>query len=85
MRLMEDKITTTRMKREQTYTKRVISTWEPFLLFNTDPPNNEPNIWLTNSEVLVGRRMLRRPLRLSPTLPNTRGVRKLAFSLTPGP
>ncbi len=55
-RLMEDKITATRIKREQTYTKR---TWEPILSFNADLPNSEPNIWLTNSEVLVGRRMLR--------------------------
>ena len=58
-RLMEDKITATRIKREQTYTKRVISTWGPVLSLNADPPNNEPNTWLTNSEVLVGRRMLR--------------------------
>jgi len=47
-----------RIKREQTYTKQVISTWEPILLLNVDLPNYEPNNWLTNSEVLVGRRML---------------------------
>ncbi len=45
----------TRVKREQTFTKRVTSTWEPILLVNEDLPNN----WLLNREVLVGRRMLR--------------------------
>jgi hypothetical protein len=60
-RLIEDKITATRIKREQTYTKQVINTWETILSFNADLPNNEPNNWLTNSEVLVGRRMLRPP------------------------
>jgi len=63
-RLIEDKITATRIKREQTYTKWVRSTWEPILSFNADLPNNGQNnwltnSWLTNSEVLVGRRMLR--------------------------
>ena len=58
-RLTEDKITATRIKREQTYTKQVISTWEPILSLNADLPNYEPSNWLTNSEVLVGRRMLR--------------------------
>jgi hypothetical protein len=58
-RLIEGKITATRVKCEQTYAKRVISTWEPILSFNADLPNIEPNNWLTNSEVLVGRRMLR--------------------------
>src|SRR5713101_3065365 len=43
----------------QASTKWMLSTWEPILLFNTDLPNNRPNNWLTNSEVLVGRRMLR--------------------------
>ena len=57
-RLMEDKITATRIKRDQTFTKRVKSTWEPILLFHADLPNVPPNNWLTNSEVLVGRRML---------------------------
>jgi hypothetical protein len=47
-----------RIKHEQTYTKQVISTWEPILLLNADLLNYEPNNWLTNSEVLVGRRML---------------------------
>ena len=67
-------ITNTRIKREQTYTKRVMSTWEPTLSFNADLRNIWSNNWLTNSEVLVGRRMLR---------PCPRGVPKLAFFLTP--
>ena len=41
------------------FTKRVKSTWEPILSFHADLPNVPPNNWLTNSEVLVGRRMLR--------------------------
>ena len=35
-------------------TKWVISTWEPILSVTVDLPNN----WLSNREVLVGRRML---------------------------
>src|SRR5216683_4757877 len=41
----------------QASTKRVLSTWEPILSSNADLPNN----WLSNREVLVGRRMLRPP------------------------
>ncbi len=56
-RLTEEKIMATRIKREQTFTKRVTFTWEPILSSNADLPNN----WLSNREVLVGRRMLRPP------------------------
>ncbi len=49
----------TGIKCDQTYTKWVMPTWEPVLSFNAELPNIWLNNWLTNSEVLVGRRMLR--------------------------
>ena len=58
-RLKEDKIIAMRIERKQIYTKWVMSTWEPILSFDVDLPNIWPNNWPTNSEVLVGRRMLR--------------------------
>ncbi len=54
-RLTDDKVIATRVKQDQTFTKRVTSTWEPILSVTADLPNN----WLSNREVLVGRRMLR--------------------------
>ena len=53
-RLTDDKVMATQVKQDQTFTKRVISTWEPILSVTVDLPNN----LLSNHEVLVGRRML---------------------------
>jgi len=43
---------------DQISTKRVLPTWEPILSVNANFPNIQLNNWLSNSEVLVGRRML---------------------------
>jgi hypothetical protein len=50
-RLTHDKITATKIKRDNGFTRLVVDTWEQAL-------NNErglPPNWISNSEVLVGR------------------------------
>ena len=50
-RLTIDKITATRIKRSDGFTKRVVDTWEQLLEKNGELPID----WLKRSEVLVGR------------------------------
>jgi hypothetical protein len=51
-RLINDKITATKIKRESKYQHLVKTTWEPLLRQQGVPPEN----WLNDREVLVGRR-----------------------------
>ena len=51
-RLIDDKITATRIKRDRTHIKITNDTWETILLKEGDLPNK----WMSNREVLVGRR-----------------------------
>ena len=51
-RLMKDKITATKIKRDKTFIKLIKSTWENLLTKHLDPPTD----WIQNSEVLVGMR-----------------------------
>ena len=50
-RLTNDKITATRIKRENGFTNLVVNTWEPILEKERALPPN----WTKHSEVLVGR------------------------------
>jgi hypothetical protein len=51
-RLIEDKITATKVKRDKTSTLKVKETWELLLKKSAELPHN----WVHNREVLVGRR-----------------------------
>jgi hypothetical protein len=51
-RLTIDKFTATMIKQNKTYTKLIKDTWEPLLYKENDLPTN----WISNHEVLVGRR-----------------------------
>jgi len=50
-KLTIDKITATRIKRNQEYTKLVINTWEKALEKEEELPPN----WIVRNEILVGR------------------------------
>jgi len=47
VRLTDDKITATKIKREEKFTNLIKATWEPMLHKLEEPPEN----WLNNSEV----------------------------------
>ena len=51
-RLMDDKITATKIKQDKTFTNLIKATWEPLLHSLEEIPEN----WIDDSEVLVGRR-----------------------------
>jgi ribonuclease HI len=52
-RLIEDKITATKIKRDNTHIKLTQTTWEAILTKEGELPDK----WMTNGEVLVGRRI----------------------------
>jgi len=49
-RLTDDKITATKIKRNEPFTRLVEATWDKLLRKSSDPPRN----WILNREVLVG-------------------------------
>ena len=83
-RLTEDKIITTKVKRDKTSIRKVRSTWEALLKKTWELPYN----WLQNREFLVGRRERgpspSRTLTLSPTLPQYQGCVSICISSHPG-
>ena len=82
-RLTEDKIIATTVEHDIAHIRKVKNTWE-MVLGKTE---KLPDGWIYLREVLVGTRKrvwALKTLTLSPTLPLTGGVHKLAFSLSPG-